>query len=350
MNASKQSILEGGRAREQALLPFHVAVKICFRGIRTRLGRSMVTLSGVGLGIAFLMSVLVNFHIGQAMSKQAKILRDIERRVALTRATVGKLDGKKIVFLAVSPSKMDLGYLRRLNTKKAILRSVGEIKLNLDTLKTAQMPNDFTDAAVAILLGTPDVAAITPMVEALHGQRVLHFSSLPQATIDFLKNKKIPTKKLEVQLRPEELKRIAKRQQNARYRMVWIVAVSLLITISGISNAMLMSVTERFREIATMKCLGALSSFVVKLFLIESSFIGLVGSFCGMLIGVVFPILMHCRTYSLLLLLQSLSFQTLAIMALACTLAGMLLSVIAGIYPARVAAKMIPADALRTNV
>src|SRR5262249_18468586 len=49
----------------------------------------------------------------------------------------------------------------------------------------------------------------------------------------------------------------------------WLITLALLVAFVGILNAMLMSVTERFREIGTMKCLGALDSFIVKLFLIE---------------------------------------------------------------------------------
>ncbi|MFH1887558.1 MAG: FtsX-like permease family protein, partial [Pseudomonadota bacterium] len=38
----------------------------------------------------------------------------------------------------------------------------------------------------------------------------------------------------------------------------WIAVLSLLVCVAGIANAQLMAVTERFREIGTMKCLGAL--------------------------------------------------------------------------------------------
>jgi putative ABC transport system permease protein len=46
----------------------------------------------------------------------------------------------------------------------------------------------------------------------------------------------------------------------------WIIILSLLVCVVGIVNAQLMAVTERFREIGTMKCLGALDRFVLRLF------------------------------------------------------------------------------------
>src|SRR5207249_2216753 len=49
-------------------------------------------------------------------------------------------------------------------------------------------------------------------------------------------------------------------------RQQWLAIMALLVCFVGIMNAMLMSVTERFKEIGTMKCLGALNRFVVTLF------------------------------------------------------------------------------------
>ena len=65
------------------------------------------------------------------------------------------------------------------------------------------------------------------------------------------------------------------------------MSLSLLVCVVGIANAMLMSVTERFREIGTMKCLGALDSFIIKLFLLESTFQGVAGTLVGIVIGLV---------------------------------------------------------------
>ena len=73
----------------------------------------------------------------------------------------------------------------------------------------------------------------------------------------------------------------AGRLQEERSKQTWLISLSLLVCVVGIANAMLMSVTERFREIGTMKCLGALDTFIVKLFLLESTFQGLAGTSAG---------------------------------------------------------------------
>ena len=46
-------------------------------------------------------------------------------------------------------------------------------------------------------------------------------------------------------------------------KSIWLVVMSLLVSVVGITNSMLMSVTERYKEIGTMKCLGALDNFIV---------------------------------------------------------------------------------------
>src|SRR5262245_34453757 len=74
-------------------------------------------------------------------------------------------------------------------------------------------------------------------------------------------------------------------EQEAHARQIWLVVMSLIVCTVGIANSMLMSVTERFKEIGTMKCLGAMDGFIVKLFLLEAGFLGMVASVLGWIVG-----------------------------------------------------------------
>jgi hypothetical protein len=141
-------------------------------------------------------------------------------------------------------------------------------------------------------------------------------------------------------------------------RGVWLVTLSLMVCVVGITNAMLMSVTERFREIGTMKCLGALDKFVVKLFLIESSLQGVAGSLAGAIIGFLLAFVRALFTFHVQDLetgtgywLSLRFFPALeALLWFAIALAvGVVLSVVAAIYPAIRAARMEPVQAMRTE-
>ena len=130
-------------------------------------------------------------------------------------------------------------------------------------------------------------------------------------------------------------------QQN---KNTWLVVMSLLVTLVGITNAMLMSVTERYKEIGTMKCLGALDNFIVKLFLLESGVLGFFGSLIGCFVGAFFILI------SKLGLLGKLNWGLLFGYMAMCLVIGTLLSIIAAVGPAMRAAKMAPADAMRSEI
>lgn len=71
----------------------------------------------------------------------------------------------------------------------------------------------------------------------------------------------------------------------ASFRWMWI-AVALLISTAGTFNAILMSVTERVKEIGTLKCLGARDRHVIGMFLFESLFLGAAAGLIGGVAGV----------------------------------------------------------------
>ena len=131
-------------------------------------------------------------------------------------------------------------------------------------------------------------------------------------------------------------------------KQTWLVSLSLLVCVVGIANAMLMSVTERFREIGTMKCLGALDSFIIKLFLLESTFQGVAGTLVGIVIGLVLTTALAMLDYGYFIFTY---FPTANVIesAGAAMLAGTILSLIGAMLPAYTAAKMEPVEAMRSD-
>lgn len=132
-------------------------------------------------------------------------------------------------------------------------------------------------------------------------------------------------------------------------RIVWLLSLSLLVCMVGISNAMLMSVMERFREIGTMKCLGALDSFILKLFLVESLFLGAVGTLLGVTLGVLLTVLLEWRTYGGAGLTY-LPWSYIWGIAAASSAIGIAITAAAALYPAWRAARMEPVSAMRVDV
>jgi hypothetical protein len=128
----------------------------------------------------------------------------------------------------------------------------------------------------------------------------------------------------------------------------WIVVLSLLVCVVGIVNAQLMAVTERFREIGTMKCLGALDRFVLRLFLLEALMQGLVGAGIGALAGALFALISNTFRYGMI----AVTTPAMADIALSIAMAtgvGCLLSIVGVLYPAFVAARMQPVEAMRVE-
>jgi hypothetical protein len=135
---------------------------------------------------------------------------------------------------------------------------------------------------------------------------------------------------------------------DSRTQSRWVVGIALMVAFVGILNAMLMSVTERFREIGTMKCLGALDGFIVKLFVLESLFQGVVGTVLGVLLGGVFSLLSSRITFGALVWHGVHASELLSAGALTLVV-GIALSVAGAAYPAWHASHMQPIEAMRVD-
>jgi len=141
-------------------------------------------------------------------------------------------------------------------------------------------------------------------------------------------------------------------------RIIWLAAMSLVVATVGIVNSMLMSVTERYKEIGTMKCLGALDSFIVRLFLLEAGLLGVLGSASGAIAasGVMMLVYMgRLGSGGVWKAWVTTSLQLggmdipLWVSVIASVFLGGMLSILATLYPAWRAAKMPPAAALRSE-
>ncbi len=121
----------------------------------------------------------------------------------------------------------------------------------------------------------------------------------------------------------------------------FIAGLSLLVGGIGIMNIMLVSVTERTREIGLRKALGATPRIIRRQFLVEASTLGLVGGVLGATLGLVgATVLPHVIS-------DPISVSTVA--TVGAIVVAVAIGEVAGIYPASRAARLAPIDALRSD-
>lgn len=118
-----------------------------------------------------------------------------------------------------------------------------------------------------------------------------------------------------------------------------LALISLFVGSIGIMNIMLVTVTERTREIGIMKSIGYSRSNILSLFLLESVMVSFLGGIVGTAIG-------GLGAYTLENILKLPPVFPLALIEIG-VLVSVFVGIIAGFYPARKAANMNPVDALR---
>ena len=127
--------------------------------------------------------------------------------------------------------------------------------------------------------------------------------------------------------------------------LVGIAAIALVVASIGIMNTMLMSVMERTHEIGVMKAIGAKSSDVLSLFLLESSMVSFIGGVTGCSLGVVVAKVMSFGAGT------AFGIEMTAVAKPGVLFGGiavaMIVGVLSGFYPARKASKMSPVEAVR---
>ena len=125
-----------------------------------------------------------------------------------------------------------------------------------------------------------------------------------------------------------------------------VTSIALFVGGIGVMNIMFVSVTERTREIGTMKCIGALDQHIVMLFLVEAVIQGTAGGLIGYIIGVVAALASTGFTTGFDIIFKVGTLDLLAYM-MGTTLLSIVLSIVASMYPAWRASKLPPVEALR---
>jgi putative ABC transport system permease protein len=129
-------------------------------------------------------------------------------------------------------------------------------------------------------------------------------------------------------------------QQNTFATLItYLAAVSLIVGGIGIMNIMLVSVTERTREIGVRKAIGATRHDVLTQFLLEAVLLSLVGGILGVLAGIGSSDIVEARNgWTVVIAPET------VILAFGCSA---IIGIFFGFYPALKASKLNPIDALR---
>ena len=124
-----------------------------------------------------------------------------------------------------------------------------------------------------------------------------------------------------------------------------VASISLVVGGIGVMNIMLVSVTERTKEIGIRKSLGASTHSIVFQFLIESAVLTAIGGMIGIILGYAGGLLIGQLVYILLnmTLIPTINIQTVLIIVTISAFIGILF----GVYPAKKASKLDPVESLR---
>jgi putative ABC transport system permease protein len=324
------------QVERQIVLPISKAIEIAYKSIRLRLSRSLLVTSGIVLALAFLMSILVTDRMTSGMREWAvnfpgsvEANRLARQHDLIEREQFQPVDAElhKLAARVEAPAEVAV----RFNPAKAFGDSFSDLQKDLG-LPLPASESDLT----TLLTNHPD--AVAKMQQWLAAARQLKSVReqmiAPQRLQETMKNAGVPST-------PKEI-------ASNRIQTRWLIGLALLVAFAGILNAMLMSVTERFREIGTMKCLGALDSFIIKLFLIESLFQGVAGTIVGVLLGLGLSMANMSTSYGAYAW-KNVPWYSLILCVIVCFGVGIGLTVAGAVYPAWQAAKMQPIDAMRVE-
>ncbi|HUT33414.1 MAG TPA: FtsX-like permease family protein [Planctomycetota bacterium] len=352
-----QPLARNAQARigKQMMLPWSKAFEIALKSIKVRFWRSMITMSSIVLAIAFLMSIWTSTAITMSLSLGPQREIDaIKARLAVVREAIKGGAGAPTRAEVEERYAADLADARAL--KQAAIREK-QSALDSATTDEAKKLKDEIEALQAELgeaktleLLRDHLAACRSAVETTKG-RLDTILQQERAGGETQAKEDAPPP-------PKDSPAPSTAPPAPRAGGIgafldfmsptdkWLAVLALLVCFVGIVNAMFMTVQERFREIGTMKCLGALDAFIVKIFLIESAMLGFIGTLAGIVIGFLLSTVRQWIVYGGATWTY-LSLASILFAALMAALVGLVLSIVAAIFPAQKAARMQPVAAMR---
>ncbi|GMV80085.1 MAG: hypothetical protein AMXMBFR7_12690 [Planctomycetota bacterium] len=336
--SSTDSIGLSGRGVEiarQTQLPLSKAIEISLNSVKIRFWRSLITAGGVVLAIMFLMATLT----------RGEVIDGLKRDLPPALAALQK---------ASAPARKDL--LAKLEAMKAAGLKVDAPLRELragDADRSMQLWNDALDKDEQIRTHAEAQNVLAELqVLTQSGQR---YKGMEKLRLELIKSgENVLSAEQYTEMTAAQGQGMAaaavadKEHEEAQARNRWLIGLALLVALVGITNSMLMSVTERFREIGTMKCLGALNGFIVRLFLIESSMQGFIGTTLGVILGLAMSFGKLYWEYGSGAV-EFLPWSGLLGWIGVALGIGTAIAVVGAVYPAVVAAKMEPVVAMRVD-
>ncbi|NLB60750.1 MAG: ABC transporter permease [Lentisphaerae bacterium] len=370
--------------QRQKLPPFNRICSIASSGMQVRLGRSLITMCGICLALAYLVSIRVSglvteniahfsqavrcydysghfLGLEQAYHPELKITRaQVERwrAILLTRAAnsvFGEVQAEATKRRQAAPSLAQLQEgawqdgsftdLAFLNTSGRHLRDAYLREQGLDALPEAAQARQLERLSMAERAQLIAAGGAAPTLAALQASAAAAFAERNEITARVIMGeleKTLDKDGLTANLRDIS---VVRQERAARY---WIMGIVLVVAVAGIANATLMSVTERFREIGTMKCLGALDGMVLLLFLVEALVVGTVGVMTGLVLGCLLSLVQLGMQYGWAAA-ADIPWREIILALSQLGLVGIVLTVFGGVGPAHVAARMAPIEAMRVE-